>query len=252
MAEHKLSVVSKEIEFNFEDILICELLNLTRISSSYLNDQPLLRPKSGPLVEIRPFEVASPNHPKYTQKVFYVSQGSLLWWQRLGKKIMEKLNRKKNTNILGNSKYRKYLFCLLYRYTYGAHPELEKIVDDYEYFKTDIQILHFNKSIINKISVVRNSSSQASLNPETECFLAFLSSIQNSDRELLKMGLKKINYKDIKNSYIIMNVENCSKFIRMKETESANSLNVSANVGRCCLSLRRSRFFSFIRNDLLN
>lgn len=142
------------------------MLNLAKICSTNMSDKPILKPREGPMKEVQPFEVSKSTKSKILQKVFYVSEGSLRWWQYIGKKVLDKLKRKTSTNILGNGKYRKYLFCLLYRYTYGAHHELEKFVDDYEYFKTDLQILNYNKTIINKIAAVRNSSSQSSLIPE--------------------------------------------------------------------------------------
>lgn len=54
-----------------------------------------------------------------------VSKGTLEWWQDMGNKIVKKFNERENLNILKNKKFREYLFCLLYRYTYGAKVQLE-------------------------------------------------------------------------------------------------------------------------------
>lgn len=53
-----------------------------------------------------------------------ISEGTLQWWKYIGGKVIEKLNRQINSNILRSMKFRKYLFSLLYRYTYGAHHKL--------------------------------------------------------------------------------------------------------------------------------
>lgn len=60
---------------------------------------------------------------KPNQHTFKVSQGTLVWWQLLGDKILEKIRKKRtDNNIISNTTFRKYMFCLLYRYTHGAHP----------------------------------------------------------------------------------------------------------------------------------
>lgn len=47
MAAFTLEIDSHEIEFNFEDILIYELLNFSKDCSTYLGSKPLIRPGDG-------------------------------------------------------------------------------------------------------------------------------------------------------------------------------------------------------------
>jgi hypothetical protein len=100
----------------------------------------------------------------------------------VGSNIIERFKRKPNSNILNNIKFRKYLYCLLYRYTYGAHPVLEKEIDRYEYFKTDLQILYFNKLIISKVHRIQESKSENNLNTQIRLLLIFLLSIEKNDK----------------------------------------------------------------------
>lgn len=104
--------------------------------------------------------------------------GSLQWWQLLGRKVIQKLNKQVNTNILRSVKFRKYLFCILYRYTFGAHHELEKMIDEYEVFKTDMQIMIDNKIILKKIYSIRTYHP---IKDEDELFVSFICSIQETN-----------------------------------------------------------------------
>jgi hypothetical protein len=112
--ENHLSVGSSNVQIDFEDIFVSETLSLVKFLTTHLNDKPPLRPGEGELKLIK-----LGDYPE-----FRVRQGTLLWWQKIGNNIIERFKRKPNSNILNNTKFRKYLYCLLYRYTYGAQPEL--------------------------------------------------------------------------------------------------------------------------------
>jgi hypothetical protein len=95
---------------------------------------------------------------------------------------------------------------------------LEKEVDRYEYFKTDLQILHFNKLIIGKIHRIQQSTNENNLNAQIRLLLIFLLSIEKNDKEFKKLNLKKITYNTIKKSNVIVNYYNCKKYIDKKAT----------------------------------
>lgn len=54
LGQHKFWVNSKEIRFNFEDILVYQVLNFVKFSSLYFNDEPKLRPGEGQYKTILP------------------------------------------------------------------------------------------------------------------------------------------------------------------------------------------------------
>lgn len=87
-------------------------MNFLKFAKAHTGDKQPLRPGEG---NIRTIKISK-------GRTLEISQGTLNWWKLLGDKILEKFKRKPNLNILNNTKFRKYLYCLLYRYTYGAHP----------------------------------------------------------------------------------------------------------------------------------
>lgn len=69
MVQFKLSVVSKSIQFNLEDILIFELLNLVQYSSAFLNSKPKLRPGEGVKKSIPPVDSLYLSDPQSNKKI---------------------------------------------------------------------------------------------------------------------------------------------------------------------------------------
>lgn len=66
------------------------------------------------------------------------------------------------------------------------------------------------------------------------------------------MKLKKITYKAIKNSNIIVNYKNCKKFIKIKEAEAINCLTVEANINKIQIFLKRNKYFNTFKKDMQN
>lgn len=69
----------------------------------------------------------------------------------------------------------------MYRYTYGRHEELEKIIEQYEYFKTDMQVLSYNKHILNKIVKIRNCKSEKNLDEDSAKIINYTKNIETAD-----------------------------------------------------------------------
>ena len=115
-------------------------------------DKLPLRPGQGRIIELGKVKSGKGVY----QQPFKISEGSLLWWQNFGEKIIEKFNKRENPNILRNKKFRRYLFCLLYRYTFGAKSELEDIIDEHEFFKDELQIMKYNQYIMEKVHRIQS------------------------------------------------------------------------------------------------
>ena len=88
-----------------------------------LVEKPELRPGEGKIITLKSQYTVGQKKRIYDSEL-HVSEGTIQWWQIIGKAIIKKFHSKENMNILKNKKFKKYLYCLLYRYTFGGHPEL--------------------------------------------------------------------------------------------------------------------------------
>lgn len=84
MEEKLLTVVTNELNFHFDDILIHEARNLVDSISTKTNNRPALRPGQGKIVNVGK---VGKDETFYNQPM-KVSEGTLLWWQTFGTMII--------------------------------------------------------------------------------------------------------------------------------------------------------------------
>lgn len=142
-----------------------------------MSDKPKLRPGQGKIMALKSQYTIGQNKKIYDQEL-KVSEGTIQWWQTIGNAIIKKFHSKENMNILKNKKFKKYLYCLLYRYTFGAVPELEKIIESYEYFKSSLQIMKYHRFILQKLDRIQKTKGVI---VELKGFIIFIRSIVKGD-----------------------------------------------------------------------
>lgn len=91
-----------------------------------------------------------------------------------------------------------------------------------------MQIINYNKFIIQRVNRIQMTEGE---DIQLKGFLVFLQTIVRTDKNLQKLRLSKISYKDIQNSNVITNMDNCKKFIRMYDTNLKDNQNLDIKIG---------------------
>jgi hypothetical protein len=146
------------------------------------------------------------------------------------------VEEKKQFNILTNYKYRVYLFCLLYRYTYGSNSTIDRLVAEYEEKKLPHSIMSTYSMILGRVEAVRSNSE---IEEEMFYFVKFICGSKIIQELCTKHGLKKVTYEKIRESRVYFNLSNCNEYIR--DSSSKSSILVTVNVER---SIRAELFES--------
>ena len=207
-----LAIQITQLALQISNLTIYELSKISQQFSKYLSERPILRPHQGKSVLL-----------ESAMETLHMTEGTIKWWHYLFDKVVLKVSERRD-NFLTSSKYRIYMFFILYKYTFGSNKYIQERMRAYEQNRVASSIMRIYYTVLAKIKTIRQSKKHER---DQYLFVFFLQASQSIKKIQRQNGLRYIKYDDIKKSKPFFNIENCRIF---SENLSKNWKKISINV----------------------